>query len=96
LEDFYEKNEPGSFTPRQSNCKKNAGIFLLEGIGQTLSQHPFAEPFTMTQKFLSHFSPLRFCFLHRVTCFGHFLKMAPMVSKDSPHRHEMGLRWEFV
>lgn len=40
--------------------------------------------------------PLCVFFWHRVTCFGHFLKMAPMVSKDSPHRHEMGLRWEFV
>ena len=48
--------------PRDSRTATNAGIFLLEGIGQTLSQHPFAEPFTMTQKFLSHFSPLRFFF----------------------------------
>ena len=46
--------------PRDSRTAKNAGIFLLEGIGQTLSPHPFAEPFTMTQIFFISFFPFAF------------------------------------
>ena len=81
----------------QSNCKSNAGNFSTWRHRSDPESTSFCRAFYHDPIFFFSFSPLRF-FLTSIgsRVLAPFLRMAPMVSKDSPHRHEMVLRWEFV